>query len=319
MKNILITGISGQDGIFLTSKLLSSQKLNIYGVSRSSKNLCLKKINSINKLSTNNLNIINVDLNNKEAVLKFINDVNPNIIFNLSGPSSVYDSFTDNEISKNTIVNIFNNLVEASLTLKKFPKFFQASSSEMYGLNQNEILNEEDTFLPNSPYAEAKLTIHKLIKDNYTQKGIEIKSGIMFNHESEFRNENYLFMKIINYALNAKASNKKLEIGSFEIVRDWSFAGDIADGILNLTLEGKDIDYCIGSGEGNSIKELVNIVFNYFNLDYQDYVQENPKILRKNDPIKRISDPSKLKKELNWSPKLNFEELVERCISRKFS
>jgi len=318
MENILITGISGQDGIFLTSKLLSSTKLNIYGVSRKSKSLFLKKLSSINNLPTKNVNIINVDLNNKETVFKFVNDINPKIIFNLSGPSSVYDSFTDNEMSKNAILNIFTNLVEASFNLKNFPKFFQASSSEMFGLNQNEILNEKNIFLPNSPYAEAKLTIHELIKELYTQKGFEIKSGIMFNHESEFRNNNYLFMKIINYAMNAKSLNKKLEVGSFELVRDWSFAGDIADGILKLTLEGKDVDYCIGSGEGNSIKKLVNIIFDHFNLDYLDYVQENPKILRKNDPIKRISDSSKLKKELSWSPKLNFEELVERCVFRKF-
>ena len=318
MENILITGISGQDGIFLTSKLLSSTKLNIYGVSRKSKNLFLKKLSSINNLPAKNVNIINVDLNNKETVFKFVNDINPKIIFNLSGPSSVYDSFTDNEMSKNAILNIFTNLVEASFNLKNFPKFFQASSSEMFGLNQNEILNEKNIFLPNSPYAEAKLTIHELIKELYTQKGFEIKSGIMFNHESEFRNNNYLFMKIINYAMNAKSLNKKLEVGSFELVRDWSFAGDIADGILKLTLEGKDVDYCIGSGEGNSIKKLVNIIFDHFNLDYLDYVQENPKILRKNDPIKRISDSSKLKKELSWSPKLNFEELVERCVFRKF-
>ena len=318
MKNVLITGVSGQDGIFLTSKLLEENKFNIFGVTRSNHKYVFKKINSLQKNGLERIKLINTNLENSQDVNKLILDIKPDIVFNLTGPSSVYDSFKDNNLSKDLMIKIFDNISSACINLNNFPNFFQASSSEMYGTNKNKKLDENDYFMPNSPYAEGKYEIHKKIMNLNKEYGFNIKSGIMFNHESEFRTDDYLFMKIINFALNQKRPNKKLEIGSLEYIRDWSFAGDLTNAIFDITVYGKDSVYCIGSGEGNTIRDLLIIVFEYFNLDYKEFVLENKNLLRANDPVERISNPKKLVSELNWKPNLNFEELVIRCIEKKF-
>ena len=316
MKNVLITGISGQDGIFLTSKLLNKGKYRIYGVARSSEEKFIKKLSTLNHKNFENLKLGNVDLCNQKLVGSMLDEIKPNIIFNLSGPSSVYNSFNDNNLSKNTMIKIFDNLISSSFKLDHFPKFFQASSSEMYGLNNKEMLSENDEFIPNSPYAEGKHHIHKKIIEINQNKGLDIKSGIMFNHESEFRTDDYLFMKIINFALNAE-KGQILEIGSLKYIRDWSFAGDVVDAMYDITLHGNSEIYCIGSGIGNTIEELVSIIFEKYNLNYMEYIQENKHLLRKNDPHKRICNPKKINDEFGWVPSISFEELIYRCINKK--
>lgn len=318
MKKVLITGVSGQDGIFLTKKLLNEGNFKVYGVSRSPDSHIKEKLSSLNQDNYFNLDLFNINLCDKESVKKAITDIKPNIIFNLSGPSSVYNSFFDDGMSKNIMIEIFNNLMDACFSLENFPYFFQASSSEMYGLNNKNILCESDDFIPNSPYAEGKYNIHKKIIELNAIKGLNLKSGIMFNHESEFRTDDYLFMKIINFASRAK-EKEVLQLGSLKYIRDWCFAGDVVDAIYDITLYGKDSVYCIGSGKGNSIQNLVSIIFNQFDLKYSDFVKENIDILRKNDPEVRISNPAKIYNEFGWRPTISFEELVIRCISRKIN
>ena len=318
MKKVLITGISGQDGIFLTSKLLNKKKYRVFGVSRSSEEKFIEKLSTLNHENFDNLKLYNINQFDQQSVDSMFDEVKPNIIFNLSGPSSVYNSLNDNNLSKNNIIKIFDNLINSSFKLDHFPKFFQASSSEMYGLNNKEILSENDEFSPNSPYAEGKYHIHKKIIEMNKNKGLDIKSGIMFNHESEFRSDDYLFMKIINFALNAK-KGQTLEVGSLKYIRDWSFASDIVDAMYDITLHGKSDIYCIGSGQGNTIEELASIIFEKCNLNYKEFIKENKDILRKNDPQTRICNPKKINDEFGWAPSISFEELVHRCINKKFN
>jgi len=318
MKNVLITGISGQDGIFLTSKLLNKGRFKIYGVSRSSEEKFIKKLSTLNHDNFENLKLSNINQFDQQSVDKMFDEIKPNIIFNLSGPSSVYNSFNDNDLSKKNIIKIFDNLLSSSFKLDHFPKFFQASSSEMFGLNDKEILSENDEFTPNSPYAEGKHHIHKKIIEINKNKGLDIKSGIMFNHESEFRSDDYLFMKIINFVLGAK-KGQTLEVGSLKYIRDWSFARDIVDAMYNITLHGNSDIYCIGSGQGNTIEKLISIIFEKCNLNYKEFIKENKDILRKNDPQIRICNPEKINREFGWAPSISFEELVHRCINKKFN
>ena len=318
MKKVLITGVSGQDGIFLTNKLLNKGNFKVYGVTRSPENHIKKKLSFLNQDKFFNLDLFNINLSDKDSVKNALTEINPNIIFNLSGPSSVYNSFLDDGLSKNKMIEIFSNLMDACFSLKNFPDFFQASSSEMFGLNNKSILCESDDFIPNSPYAEGKHTIHEKIIEINTDKGLNLKSGIMFNHESEFRTDDYLFMKIINFASRAKEEDV-LQLGSLKYIRDWCFAGDVVDAIYDITLHGKENVYCIGSGKGNSIEDLVSIIFNQFDLKYSDFVKENIDILRENDPEVRISYPAKIYNELGWKPTISFEELVIRCISKKIN
>tara|TARA_B100000085_G_C18517837_1_gene502428 strand:- start:315 stop:1283 length:969 start_codon:yes stop_codon:yes gene_type:complete len=315
MKKILITGISGQDGIFLTKYLLEKNSdINITGISRSNPEKSIYgKLKYLGHSNFNNINIYNLNLEDKKQVANFIKDINPDVVYNLSGPSSVYKSFLNSD-NKESILNIFNNLTSAIIENKIFPRFFQASSSEMFGIS-NEILNENSTFNPNSPYAEAKLINHLKVKELSENYNWPIFSGIMFNHESEFRNKDYLIMKIIKSAREISINpNKRLTLGSLDYIRDWSYASDTVNAIYEITSKGSSYDYVIGSGVGKTIKEMVNHIFNYFNLDWTNFVDINQSLLRKGDPVKIISDPSKLKMELNWSAKINFNQMLDKCI-----
>jgi len=315
MKKILITGISGQDGIFLTKYLLEKNSdINITGISRSNPEKSIYgKLKYLGHSNFDNINIYNLNLEDKKQVTNFIKDINPDVVYNLSGPSSVYKSFLNSD-NKESILNIFNNLTSAIIENKIFPRFFQASSSEMFGIS-NEILNENSTFNPNSPYAEAKLINHLKVKELSENYNWPIFSGIMFNHESEFRNKDYLIMKIIKSAREISINpNKRLTLGSLDYIRDWSYASDTVNAIYEITSRGSSCDYVIGSGVGKTIKEMVNHIFNYFNLDWTNFVDINQSLLRKGDPVKIISDPSKLKMELNWSTKINFNQMLDKCI-----
>jgi len=319
MNNILITGITGQDGLFLSAKILKNSKSsNIIGISRKKDHaLFYKKINSIHKIDNDRIQIHNLNLLNSEHVSSFISKFKPKQIFNLSGPSSVYQSIKDPIISNN-IETIFENLISSLININYFPNFFQASSSEMFSGDVKKKLNEDSLMVPNSPYAESKYNNHKkIIKiiDNYDWN---IISGIMFNHESEFRGNDYLLSKIINYANNLKFHNKqKLELGSLDYRRDWTYAKEIMDACYCLVNGDSKGSFVIGSGESRSIKNMVEIVFRYYDLDWKEHVSLNSNLLRKGDPITKVSNPEKINKELGWKANIDFENMIKLCIEKR--
>tara|TARA_Y100000590_G_scaffold217960_2_gene246904 strand:- start:109 stop:1074 length:966 start_codon:yes stop_codon:yes gene_type:complete len=320
MKNILITGITGQDGVFLTSEILkNNSNLNIYGVSRGKNNsLFFDKLNTLLKTSPDSIKLLNVDLNDYEETKKLIQDTKPDFVYNLTGPSSVYDSLKNPSVTKSLIINIFDNLTKAIIEESLFSNFYQASSSEMFGIDDGKKLDEKSKFNPNSPYAEAKLDNHFNVLKLAEKYEWNIFSGIMFNHESQFREDNYLFMKIINGAINIK--NKKIDkltLGSLDYVRDWSYAGDTSKAIYKITNEGKSNTYVIGSGKGHQIKNIVEIVFDRFNLDVTKYIDIDESLIRKGDPKSIVSNPLKIQEELNWSSEVSFENLINICIDSR--
>lgn len=318
MKNILITGITGQDGIFLTSKLLRNKNNNIIGFSRSKNtNLFQKKLSSLGVDSFKNLKIINTDLLNEKELNIIFQNYKFCEIYNLSGPSSVYDSLNDSGRTYFEITSIFSNLINCSLRLETLPNFFQASSSEMFGDNLGSALNEDSILLPRSSYAEAKLINHYRVLELSNSYNWNIKSGIMFNHESEFRKEGYLFSKVIKTAKKIKNGElNELVVGKLSYERDWSFSGDIVEAIFKVTNFGTRPSYVIGSGTSHSIKDLIEIVFNIYELDWKKYTTEDNNLLRRNDPVSIISDPRLIKEEFGWKPKLEFKSLVERCVKK---
>ena len=322
MKNILITGITGQDGIFLTSEILKNQpNHNIVGITRqkSNRNFFNKLCTLINN-TTDKVNLLNVNLNDLNEVKNLIIKIKPESIYNLSGPSSVYDSFTNPNESKYLIKNIFDNLTNSVIQSGVYSNFYQASSSEMFGYKSNKPLDESSTFSPNSPYAEAKLRNHKKALELSKKYDWNIFSGIMFNHESQFREDRYLFMKVIDGAFSIKNKKiKKLTLGSLDYVRDWSFAGDISKAIHSITNNGCSDSYVIGSGEGHSIKKLVEIVFSNFGLDFNKYIEIDETLIRKGDPKSIISNPRKIRDELGWSNNVYFEDLVQICLKSRIN
>ena len=319
MKNILITGITGQDGIFLTDNILSREEnVNIVGISRATSNKqFFKNLSFINNLSVDNVNLINIDLNNFSDVSNFINDFKPSVVYNLSGPSSPSESIRNKE-KYIMIETIFNNLTKALINSKNLCNFFQASSSEMFEENVEGELDEQSSFSPNSPYAVFKYNNHLKIKELKKKYDWNIYSGIMFNHESEFRSNEYLIMSLINSAIQISKSEKNyFNVGSLEYIRDWSFAGDVAEAIYSITNFGQSSNYVIGSGEGSSIKKMIEIIFSKFGLNYENFIQIDSNLLRPGDPIRIVSNPILLKKELSWKPQLSFEELIDRCVTYK--
>jgi GDPmannose 4,6-dehydratase len=318
MKKILITGISGQDGLFLTNHLINKyEKLEIIGTSRQNNHsIFYKNLLSLGLENRGDVSVYQIDLNDYNIVNNLISDFKPHYVYNLTGPSSVYESFNNAE-NKKIITNIFDNLTSALIKSNNFARFFQASSSEMFSPNCNEKLNENSEFLPNSPYALAKLDNHNKVISLNKKYDWNIYSGITFNHESEFRKQNYLIMKIITAAWkikNNKGSN--LTIGSLDYMRDWSHAQDIVVAINLLTEKGASPDYVIGSGKGKKIKDILDYVFQKYNLDWTDFVQIDKNLLRDGDSKKIISDPRKIKNELNWETKITFEQMLDRCIGK---
>jgi GDPmannose 4,6-dehydratase len=312
---ILITGISGQDGIFLT-KLLNEKYKNfeIIGISR---NFSKTQLEHKAKSNFHNFKILNIDLLNKQEVHNFLTKVKPSIVFNLSGPSSVYESLRNHKL-ENEIKIIFNNLTDSLVENRNFCNFFQASSSEMYGLNnKEEQYTEKSSFIPNSPYANAKLINHNKVKELHKIYDWKIFSGILFNHESEFRQPDYLIMKIIRGAIEIKNREKNyLQLGSLELKRDWSYAEEIVEGIFEMTFHGKSPDYVLGSGRATSIKEVVEIIFSYFELDYKQFIKIDNNILRENDPDIVVADPSKIKNDLGWSTRKDIDEFLHIIIKK---
>ncbi len=321
MQKVLITGITGQDGLFLTDILLRSQKTyEIVGITRDLK-ASSSFYNNLEKISKkeefkNTLDLVDVNLLNLKTTEDFIKSYSPDFVYNLSGPSSVYNSFIDKSIH-DSILKIFDNLTESLVKNNQFPNFFQASSSELFA-NSEKPLNESSALLAKSPYAEAKLKNHFKVfslKESYSWP---IYSGLMFNHESEFRKNDYLIMKIINSAISiSKDKAQKLTIGSLNYIRDWSYAGDIAKAIYNITENGNNTSYVIGSGEGHKILEILDIVFTYFNLNWENHVLVDDSLLRKGDPKKVVSDPSVIMKDLGWKTTTSFETMIINCIKSK--
>jgi GDPmannose 4,6-dehydratase len=320
-KNVLITGITGQDGSFLTSHLLQNSDYQIIGTSREKNNdNFYKKLEYLNVESSTvkNLKIVQANALDYESINSVIKNSKIHSVYNLMGPSSVYESVADPFKSSKSIIFSFNNIVKALIENKNFPNFFQTSSSEMFEASVNEKLNEDSKFNPRSPYASSKLYIHNLI--SFLRKKYEWKltSGILFNHESEFRPDNYLIMKIINCAIDIK--NKKsnqLELGSLDVIRDWGFAGDHTRAMKMIIENNSGSDYVIGTGVGTSIEEVTRLIFNYFDLDFKEYISINKELLRSKDPEKIIANPTKLKSETGWEPSVDIENLIVRCIEYK--
>ncbi len=316
----LITGITGQDGIFLTSIILNNNPNDlVIGISRDQKNkefFNKLKIISSEKVNSNNIKILNSNLENKNEVNSLIKKTSPDFIYNLTGPSSVYKSMLNNDDTYEKITIIFDNLINAVINNNSC-NFFQASSSEMFDLSENP-LDENSKFKTRSPYAEAKLHVHEYIQKIKSNYEINISSGIMFNHESEFRNDEYLIMKIIkNAILISKKKEDNLKIGSVDIIRDWSYAGDMADAIFKINNINNCEDYVIGSGKGNKIELILDIVFEHFNLDWKDFVTIDNSLLRKGDPKSIVSNPKKIYEDTGWKAQTSLEQIIKKCINFK--
>jgi GDPmannose 4,6-dehydratase len=321
MNNVLITGINGQDGVILTSKLLKlSKDINILGTSRTPDKLSfLNKISIFNEIKDlPNVNIIDVDFFDTKQLNKIITNFRPDTVFNLMGPSNVNESINNEDYYFKNIYLSFECLVKQLNQLNKKIKFFQASSSEMFGESSSP-LNEQSHFLPRNPYSSAKYAIKESIENNKLDvKNIIFLEAIMFNHDSELRSRNFLIMKIISDTIDIyKKKIKKSTVGSLDYIRDWSYAGDVMDAAIQMLKLETNHSFVVGSGIGTSIEKLLDITFSEFNLEWHKFVEVDNNLLRKNDPLIIVSDPSKIENKLGWSAKYSIDEMIRKFIKYK--
>ncbi len=316
MKKAFITGITGQDGYYL-SKFLLEKDYEVHGIVRRASNFNTNRIDPlISKYSKEDqLNLYYSDLLDSSSLGNLISKISPDEIYNLAAQSHVAVSFK-NPIYTAESGNLGTlSVLEAIRNIDKEIKFYQASSSEMYGGEQNKSLNEESEFNPKSPYAASKVfsfNITKIYRESY---GIFGSNGILFNHESPKRGETFVTRKITRAVGRISVGiQEKLTLGNLDAKRDWGFAGDYVEAMWKILNHKTPDDFVIATGESHTVKEFLKIAFDYINEDYKEYVVTSEKYLRPNEVNYLLGDPSKAKKDLKWEPKTKFKDLVKMMV-----
>jgi GDPmannose 4,6-dehydratase len=316
MKKAFITGITGQDGYYL-SKYLLENNYEVHGTIRRSSTFNTTRIDSlISEYSQKKqLNLYYSDLIDSSSMSNLINKIEPDEIYNLAAQSHVAVSFK-NPIYTTQVGNLGTiSILEAVKNSKKNIKFYQASSSEMFGGEGVLKLDEDSSLVPKSPYAASKVfSFHmtKIYRDSYD---LFCTNGILFNHESPLRGETFVTRKITRAIGRIVVGiQEKITLGNLEASRDWGFAGDYVVAMHKMLNHSKPDDFVIATGETHTIKEFLKVAFDYVNLNYEDYVLQSEKYFRPNEVEHLLGDPSKAKKELNWESQTSFEELIKMML-----
>tara|TARA_B100001113_G_scaffold46694_1_gene33349 strand:- start:23064 stop:24095 length:1032 start_codon:yes stop_codon:yes gene_type:complete len=316
MKTVLITGITGQDGYYLASLLLK-KGYEVHGTIRRSSSINTNRIDSlISTFSTNGqLKLHYSDLLDSASLSYLINEIQPDEVYNLAAQSHVAVSFKNPVLTSQVGTLGSISLLEAIRSVDKNIKFYQASSSEMYGGQFKSKLNEESPFDPKSPYAASKVFAHninQIYRDSYE---LFCVNGILFNHESPYRGETFVTRKITRAVSRISLGlQSKLTLGNLEASRDWGFAGDYVEAMYLMMQHDTPDDWVIATGETHTVKEFLEIAFNYIDLDFEEFVQTSDKYLRPNEVDYLLGDSTKAKTILGWEPKTSFKELVEMMV-----
>jgi len=312
MKKALITGITGQDGSYLTEFLLK-KGYEVYGLIRRSSSFNTERIDHIYRDPHENpkLKLIYSDLTDGSNLHSILNDINPEEVYNLGAQSHVRVSFDQPIYTANVDALGTLRVLEAIRSMKRPAKFYQASSSEMYGKAVETPQTEKTPFYPRSPYACAKVYSYFQTINYREAYKIFACNGILFNHESPRRGETFVTRKITRAAARIKLGlQDKLYLGNLDAKRDWGYAADFVETMWLMLQQERSDDYVIATGENHSVKEFLDEVFGYLELDWKKYVEIDPKYYRPTEVDILLGDPSKAKRVLGWSPKVGFKELA---------
>ena len=323
MKKALITGITGQDGSYLT-ELLLEKGYEVHGIVRRSSSFNRWRIEHLIQdpaIYGKKLFLHYADLIDDTSLRRIFFQNNPDEFYHLAGQSHVGISFEIPEVTTQEIANCTLKLLEICRDQDNPPKVYLACSSEIFGNSSGSAQNEHSPLNPTSPYGVAKaFCIHTghIYRESY---GLFVCNGILYNHESPRRGENFVTQKIVRGAAAiARGKSDDLELGSLDIERDWGYAPDYVLGIWMMLQQGIPSDYVLATGTTHKLSEFLETAFQYFNLDYQKYVRVNKKFIRPNEPQKLCGDSTKARTILGWNPSLNFTELIhEMCevVSQK--
>jgi len=312
MKKALVTGITGQDGSYL-AELLLEKGYEVWGLMRRSSSFHTGRIEHLYKDPHEHprLKLVYGDLTDGGNLSAIINEAEPDEVYNLGAQSHVRVSFDTPIYTVNTDALGTLRLLEAIRAGRKRPRFYQASSSEMFGKAVQIPQTERTPFYPRSPYGCAKVYSFWQTVNYREAYNLFACNGILFNHESPRRGETFVTRKITRAATRIKLGlQDKLYLGNLEAKRDWGFAGDFVKAMWLMLQQDKPDDYVIATGESHLVREFVEEVFDYLGLDWQKYVEIDPRYFRPTEVDLLQGDASKAKKILGWEPKIKFKELA---------
>ena len=311
MKKGLITGITGQDGSYL-AELLLEKGYEVHGLVRRSSTETFERINHL----TDKITLHQADLNDLSSITQVVREVAPTEIYNLAAQSFVPTSWKQPLLTGDITAMGVTRMLEAVRQADyKGIKFYQASSSEMFGKVREIPQSEETPFYPRSPYGVAKAYGH-FITVNYRESyGMYCVSGILFNHESERRGKEFVTRKVTDAVARIKCGlQKELRIGNMDAQRDWGFAGDYVRAMWQMLQQDKPDDFVVASGETHTVRELIEIAFDHVGLDWKKHTFQDPAFMRPAEVDILLGDPTKAKRELGWKPELDFPGLVRRMV-----
>ena len=317
-KTALITGITGQDGSYLAEFLLG-KKYKVYGVIRRSSSFNTGRIDHVYE-DPHELDVHLVlaygDLNDASSLNKILRDLRPDEIYNLGAQSHVKVSFDIPEYTAEVTALGTIRLLEAIRDTGIKTKFYQASSSEMYGLAQEVPQKETTPFYPRSPYACAKAYAFYAVRNYREAYGLFACNGILFNHESPRRGETFVSRKITRAATRIKVGlQDKLYLGNLEARRDWGYAPEYVEAMWLMLQQRQPDDYVIATGETHSVKEFIEETFRFLDMDWEKHVEIDPRYLRPTEVDLLQGDFSKAEKELGWKPRSRFKDLVRLMVA----
>ena len=312
----LITGITGQDGAYL-AELLLSKGYEVHGTVRRSSSFNTDRIDSLisKYYQDDQLYLHYSDLLDSSSITNLINNVSPDEVYNLAAQSHVSVSF-QNPIFTTQVGTLGSiTILEAIRHTNRDIKFYQASSSEMFGGTSTELLNENSAFDPKSPYGASKVFAHeitKIYRDSYNLFGV---NGILFNHESPLRGETFVTRKISKAVGRISAGiQEKLTLGNLDASRDWGYAKDYVQGMWLMMQHKKPEDWVLATGVTKTVREFAIEAFNHVNLNWEDFVITSEKYLRPNEVDYLLGDSSRARKELKWKPSVDFSGLVKIMV-----
>lgn len=312
LKTALITGITGQDGAYL-SKFLLDKGYRVVGLKprRSSNALWRLAYLGVDK----EIEYTNGDLTDVSSLIRTIEHVNPDEVYSLGAQSYVGTSWQQPILTAEITGIGVLNILEAIRITRSNTKFYQASSSEMFGKIQEEMQSETTPFYPRSPYAVSKLFGHWMTINYRESYNFFACSGILFNHESPLRGIEFVTRKVTNAVARISCGlQKELCLGNLDAKRDWGYAADYVEAMWLMLQQEEGEDYVIATGRTATVRELIEIAFNYVGLNYQDYVMVDPKLYRPAEVDVLLGNPAKAKEKLGWEPKTSLEELVHLMV-----
>lgn len=309
-KKALITGITGQDGSYL-AELLLDKGYEVHGIMRRNSTFTTGRIEHI----FDDIQMHYGDLADSSSLQHIIANIQPDEVYNLAAQSHVKVSFDVPEYTADVTGTGTLRLLEAIRTSAPQAKFYQASSSEMFGKVLEVPQTEKTPFYPRSPYGAAKVYSYWITKNYRESYDMFACNGILFNHESPRRGETFVTRKITRAVAAIKAGKQdKLFLGNLDAKRDWGFAGDYVEAMWLMLQVDKPDDYVVATNETHSVKEFCQIAFSHVGLDWEKYVEVSEKYFRPAEVDLLIGDPAHAKKQLKWEPKVSFEELVKMMV-----